>query len=175
MPSENNNLLSPPKTCWRKTKSSHGLVATSSMVNRRPWDPYATQQKLTSLEPFPIHPPVLFFKTTCFFAWLFCFSILESSYDSLDNLTNNQDTLFKPKNTWLKVNLRVPPLCHVYPQEIAGLIKGLFPWWLKVFIIPFFNVKTYIFLVENGWFCRLSAKGSSDRPRSWFPKNHGVQ
>ncbi len=22
-------------------------------------------------------------------------------------------------------NLRVPPLCHVYPQEIAGLIKGL--------------------------------------------------
>ena len=22
-------------------------------------------------------------------------------------------------------NLRVPPLCHVYPQEIAGLTKGL--------------------------------------------------
>ena len=29
-------------------------------------------------------------------------------------------------------NLRVPPLCHVYPQEIRqGLIKG--QWWL---IIP---------------------------------------
>ena len=29
-------------------------------------------------------------------------------------------------------NLRGPPQCHVYPQEIAGLIKGLltirFPW-----------------------------------------------